>query len=113
MIFHLAKQAVWNEARREGVYRGAPSDRADGFLHFSTAEQIIESAAKHRAGESDLVLLSVDDTALGAALVWEPSRGGALFPHLYGDLPIEAVRDTAELELNAEGRHIFPELSNG
>lgn len=113
MIFHLAKHAAWDEASREGVYRGAASDRADGFLHFSTAEQIVESAEKHRAGEPDLVLLSVDETALGAALVWEPSRGGALFPHLYGDLPVEAVRDATVLTLDSQGRHVFPDLSDG
>jgi uncharacterized protein (DUF952 family) len=110
MIYHLAKQEAWREAQRDGVYRGLAGDRADGFLHFSTATQIVESAEKHRAGEVDLVLLAVDETMLGAALVWEPSRKGALFPHLYGDLPMDAVKEATPLALDDRGRHLFPDL---
>jgi len=89
---------------------GAPDDRSDGFLHFSTADQIVESAARHKAGQSDLVLLAVDAGRLGAALRWETSRGGALFPHLYGDLPVTAVLWAKSLPLGPDGMHQFPPL---
>ncbi len=82
---------MWREAARDGVFRGAPIDLADGYIHFSTAAQVAETAARHFAGATDLVLVAVDAAALGDALRWEPSRGGALFPHLYGTLPLSAV----------------------
>ncbi|MEQ8444201.1 MAG: DUF952 domain-containing protein [Alphaproteobacteria bacterium] len=109
MIYHLAKKSAWNEAQETGVYRGAEADRADGFLHLSTDKQIRESARKHRTGESDLVLLFVDETQLPETLVWEASRGGQLFPHLYESLPIAAVTGTADLPLDRSGDHVFPE----
>lgn len=112
MIYHLAKRSVWEASAAEGMYRGADADRADGFLHFSTAAQIEESAWKHRRGEADLVLLCVDENLLGAELVWEPSRGGALFPHLYGPLPATAVIAAPDLPIGADGRHIFPPLGS-
>ena len=77
--------------QRAGVFRGSEIDRRDGFIHFSTAAQAVETAAKHFAGQRDLLLLYVDTATLGDKLKWEPSRGGALFPHLYGDLPLAAV----------------------
>ena len=77
-------------------------------MHFSSAGQIVESAAKHRAGQSGLVLVCVDPAALGDALKWEPSRGGALFPHLYGPLPLAAVTRTDALPLGEDGAHLFP-----
>ena len=92
-----------------GLYRGSSQDAADGFIHFSTAEQIRESARKHRAGQADLVLVTVDAAKLGALLKWEPSRGGALFPHLYGALPLEAVIRVEPLPLGPAGTHSFPE----
>src|SRR3546814_8746060 len=108
LINHLARKSAWEEAARTGVYAGAAADRADGFLHFSTSAQVVESAARHRAGEADLVLLAVDPTALGAALRWEASRGGKLLPHLYGDLPVAAVVWSRPLPLGPDGRHVFP-----
>src|SRR6266700_2543927 len=87
VVYKICPRTLWREAERDGVFRGAPVDCADGYIHFSTAEQVEETAAKHFAGERDLVLVAVDTAALGAALRWEPSRGGALFPHLYGELP--------------------------
>lgn len=81
----------------------------DGFIHFSSAEQVAETAARHYAGQSDLVLIWVDAEALGAALRWEPSRGGALFPHLYGALPVAAVTRVEPLSLGPDGKHVFPE----
>ena len=95
-------------AEESGTYRGSEQDRADGFLHFSTAEQIVESARRHRAGEADLLLLRVKAEPLGEALRWEESRGGALFPHLYGDLDASAVDRVDELRLGDDGEHVFP-----
>ena len=97
-------------AERAGTFRGSAVDLRDGFIHFSSAAQVAETAAKHFAGQHDLVLLSVDAARLGAALKWEPSRGGALFPHLYGDLDPAAVTKVDALPLGPDGRHKFPAL---
>ncbi|MEZ5666718.1 MAG: DUF952 domain-containing protein [Alphaproteobacteria bacterium] len=110
MIYHLARQGDWAAAQGGGGYGGGAQDRRDGYIHFSTAAQIVESAAKHRAGEPDLLLLAVDEARLGDALRWEASRGGALFPHLYGTLAPDAVAWTAPLPLGPDGRHVFPAL---
>src|SRR5689334_1905296 len=110
LIYKICQRALWREAERDGVFRGAPVDRADGYIHFSTAGQVRETAAKHFAGQDDLLLVAVDVAALGPALRWEPSRGGALFPHLYGDLPLECVRSTQPLRLGGDGVHLFPPL---
>lgn len=109
LIYHLARQADLASARELGAYLGSEADRTDGFLHFSTAAQIKESAAKHRAGETGLVLLAVDAGSLGDRLRWEPSRGGALFPHVYGAVDLTSIIRTAELPLDASGLHRFPE----
>ena len=106
LIYHVCKRTEWEAAR--GSYAGSSQDAADGFIHFSTAEQVVASVAKHHAGQDDLVILEVDAAALGSALRWEPSRGGQLFPHLYGPLPVHAVRRVAPLPLGAAGRHVFP-----
>lgn len=109
-IYHLARAPAWQAAQADGVYVGTPEDRADGFIHFSTAAQVAVSAAKYRAGEPDLILLGVDPAALGAALRWEPSRGGDLFPHLYGMLPVAHVTLALPLPLDAaSGHHLFPD----
>ena len=92
MIYKLCSRALWTEAEAAGVFTGAPVDAHDGYIHFSTAAQLAETAQRHFAGQTDLVLVEVDDTVLGEALRWEPSRGGALFPHLYAALPMTAVR---------------------
>jgi uncharacterized protein (DUF952 family) len=110
LIYKICPRALWKAAERDGTFRGAPVDHADGFIHFSTAAQVAETAAKHFAGATDLVLVAVDASALGQALRWEPSRGGALFPHLYGDLPIDIVRWVKPLSLGSDGRHRFPPL---
>jgi uncharacterized protein (DUF952 family) len=102
---------MWDTAAHAGSFRGAAIDERDGFIHFSTDAQVAETAAKHFAGAADLVLVAVDARALGEALRWEPSRGGALFPHLYGALPLVAVRWVKPLPLGADGRHVFPELT--
>jgi len=111
-LYKICPAALWREAEREGVFRGSPVDREDGFIHFSTAEQAAETAAKHFASQRDLVLLRVDAGKLGDKLKWEPSRGGALFPHLYGDLDPAAVTKVDSLPLGADGRHRFPALES-
>lgn len=108
LIYHVCKADEWEAARRAGRYPGSSQDRADGFIHFSDASQVVASVARHRAGQDGLVILEVDAPALGAALRWEPSRGGALFPHLYADLPLTAVTRFAALPLGTDGRHRFP-----
>ncbi len=87
-IYHICGREEWQAAQAAGRYGGSSQDGADGFIHFSTAAQVEESAARLRAGQSGRVLLAVAPVALGAALKWEPSRGGELFPHLYGGLPL-------------------------
>ncbi len=109
-IYHMCRREEWQAAQAAGAYHGSSQDRGDGFIHFSTAAQVIESAAKHRAGQEGLVLLAVDPARLGAALVWEPSRGGQLFPHLYGALPLDAVIRAEDLPLGPDGKHVFPPL---
>jgi uncharacterized protein (DUF952 family) len=112
LIYHMCKRAEWDAALARGRYEGSSQDRADGFIHFSAAAQVAASAAKHRAGQEDLVLLTVEAAALGDALRWEASRGGALFPHLYGALPVAAVRRAEDLPLGPDGAHIFPPLGD-
>jgi uncharacterized protein (DUF952 family) len=109
-IYKICGRAAWREAEAGGAFRGSEVDARDGFIHFSTAAQVAETAARHFANASDLVLVAVDADALGPSLKWEPSRGGALFPHLYGPLPLSAVRWTRPLPRAAHGRHVFPEL---
>ena len=110
LIFHMCKREEWQTAIEKGLYAGSSQDQADGFIHFSTADQIIDSAAKHRAGQEGLLLLAVDIHMLGDNLKWEQSRGGALFPHLYGELPVSAATQVYELPLGPDGKHVFPDL---
>ncbi len=107
LIFKIAPAGLWAEAERAGVFAGAPIDLADGYIHFSTRDQAEETAAKHFAGQAGLLLIAVDSARLGAALTWEPSRGGALFPHLYASLPLSAVAWKRPLPLGDDGRHRF------
>ena len=108
LIYKICPAGLWREAESAGRFAGAPVDLADGYIHFSTADQAPETAARHFAGQERLVLVTVDADALGTALAWEPSRGGELFPHLYGDLPLGAVRGVEVLPLGPDGRHLFP-----
>lgn len=110
-IYKICDQVLWGEAERAGVFAGAPVDHADGYIHFSTAAQATETAARHFAGRADLLLVAVDAAALGSALRYEPSRGDQMFPHLYGTLPLSAVRWVKPLPLGPDGRHQFPELA--
>lgn len=109
-IYKISPRAAWQAAEAAGSFAGAPVDLADGFIHFSTAAQVAETAAKHFADIADLVLVAVDTGALAADLKWEVSRGGALFPHLYAELPLSAVRWVKPLPRDAGGRHAFPPL---
>ena len=110
LIYKICSEALWREAERTGVFAGAAIDLEDGYIHFSTAAQAPETAARHFAGQGDLVLVAIDAGALGDSLRWEPSRGGDLFPHLYGPLRLDAVRWVRPLPLGPDGRHVFPEL---
>jgi uncharacterized protein (DUF952 family) len=110
MIYHMCPAETWEAAVRAGEYRGTADDLGDGFIHFSTAEQIAESARRHRAGQKGLVLVAVESARLGERLKWEPSRGGALFPHLYGALDPAEVASVAPFPLGPDGEHVFPPL---
>ncbi|MBO1038665.1 DUF952 domain-containing protein [Brucella pituitosa] len=111
-IYKIAPRDLWAQAEEAGIFTGAPVDIADGYIHFSTYTQVRETAAKHFAGQTDLLLISVDVAALGDALKYEASRGGALFPHLYATLPMSAVTKVEPLPLDKDGLHIFPELED-
>ncbi len=108
LIYKIFRRAEWTAFRDAGETLGAPIDLADGYVHFSTAAQVAETAAKYFATESDLVLLALDSDRLGPELKWEPSRGDALFPHLYRPLKRADVLWDKSLPLGATG-HIFPE----
>ena len=109
-IYKICGQSLWRAAEPGELFRGTADDERDGFIHFSTAAQLAETAAKHFAGKSDLMLVAVDGDALGEALKWERSRGGALFPHLHAALPLSAVRWARPLCDEIEGRRALPEL---
>ena len=109
LIYKIAPAALWREAEAAGVFVGSPVDLKDGFIHFSDAAQVRETAARYFDGEADLVLAAIDASKLGPALRWEASRGGALFPHLYAPLQMSAVVSVKSLPVGADGHHIFPD----
>ncbi|MEM8631081.1 MAG: DUF952 domain-containing protein [Pseudomonadota bacterium] len=109
LIYKIFRSGEWAALTRDGETTGAPVDVEDGFVHFSTADQLRETAAKHFAGEEGLHLLALETDALGEALKWEPSRGGALFPHLYRHLRLDDVLWERPLPLDADHRHLFPD----
>ena len=102
-IYKILSRAEWTLAQAAGVFEGSAVDHADGFIHFSSAAQAAETARRHFAGQADLVVLEIEADDLGAALVWEPSRGGDLFPHLYGHLAVDKVRAVTEAPLASDG----------
>ena len=108
LIYKIFRRAEWVAFRDAGTTAGAPIDLTDGYIHFSTAAQVAETAAKYFATESDLVLLALDSDRLGPSVKWEPARNGALFPHLYRTLKLADVLWDKSLPLGATG-HIFPE----
>jgi uncharacterized protein (DUF952 family) len=113
-LYRILSESAWRAAQASGVFSGSEHDLRDGFIHLSAAHQVVETAARHYAGLGDLVLLDVASEELAqrrpSALCWERSRGGQLFPHLYADLPLEAVRQARPLPVGGDGRHVFPEL---
>lgn len=106
-IYKILRAAEWAALQASGETPGAPVDLADGFVHFSTAGQVAETAARHFFGAEGLIVLACDDKALGADLAWEPARGGALFAHLYRALRLSDVVWAKPLPL-IDGRHRFP-----
>jgi uncharacterized protein (DUF952 family) len=110
-IYKICPASAWREAERQGVYRGSADDIRDGFIHFSTASQVAETARKHFAGQAGLFLIEVDADALGEALRLERSRNDELFPHLYGELDLGAVTAVLEMHARSDGYHDIPELT--
>ena len=110
LIFKIVPAALWQSAEASGMFRGSPVDTRDGFIHCSTAAQVRETAARHFSGETGLLLVAVAADELD--LRWEPSRGGGLFPHVYGDLPLASVRWVEPLPLGSGGSHLFPDLDS-
>src|SRR5258706_2576156 len=107
MIYHMCPADTWQEAVRTGAYDGTADDQRDGFIHFSTAEQIAESARRHRAGQAGLLLIAVESARLGDRLKSEKSRGGDLFPHLYGPLDPAEAASIRPLPLRPDSEHLF------
>jgi len=112
-IFKICPATEWAEAERTGAFRGSGIDLRDGYIHFSTADQVVATAAMHFASIAGLKLVAVDSAVLGAGLKWEPARGVALFPHLYRPLAVSQVLWVRDLPLDDAGRHIFPDLQTG
>jgi uncharacterized protein (DUF952 family) len=109
-IYKIMGRSDWEGAAANGVYTGSPLDLADGFIHLSAGDQVAQTLALHFAGRDDLVLAAFDADAFGEALRWEPSRGGALFPHLYAALPARDATDCAPLARDADGAHVLPDF---
>jgi uncharacterized protein (DUF952 family) len=108
-IYKIVRAEDWEKAKEAGVFRGALVDLEDCFIHFSSADQVRTTAERYFRGQEGLFLIAADAAALGDALKWEPSRGGALFPHLYGTLPMSAIVWTKPLPLEPDGTHRFPD----
>lgn len=109
-VYKIVAADEWARAQERGVFEGSTVDLADGFIHFSTAAQVAETAAKHFAGQDDLLLVAVEARDCGEKLVYEVSRGGALFPHLYAPLPTALARSALPLQRRADGAHDFAGL---
>ena len=107
-IYHMCDSEEWNAAQISGSYKGSSQDQKDGFIHFSSGPQLFASAAKHRSGQDNLILVEVDAQKLSSSLKWELSRNDEKFPHLYDDLPLSAVTRSFKLKLNKDGVHVFP-----
>jgi uncharacterized protein (DUF952 family) len=111
LIYKIESRSVWDATLRDGDYTGSPLDKTDGFIHLSAANQVRETAAKWFAGREGLVLIAVSAPCLGETLVWEASRDGALFPHVYGTLPAHCVVKVVDMPLDPAGQHLFePEI---
>lgn len=108
-LYKIVPSKLWDEALAAGRFDGAPVDLADGYIHLSASTQVRETAARHFAGQSDLLLVAIEASVLEDALRWEPSRGGASFPHLYAALDPSLVQSVEPLELGSDGAHRFPD----
>ncbi|MBU1383554.1 MAG: DUF952 domain-containing protein [Alphaproteobacteria bacterium] len=113
VAYKLVDRTEWDAARRDGAYVGSAVDRADGYIHMSGADQVSETARRHYAGRPELMLATVELARLGPALRWEASRGGDLFPHLYGPLPMAAVTAERPLSVGADGVMTFEDGATG
>lgn len=110
MIYKILTDSQWQTFQAEKVFTGSPVDLQDGFIHFSGSDQALETANKHFAGQTNLMLLAVDPERFGKTLKWEVSRGGAKFPHLYGELSLDAIQSATQIETGADGSFRLPEL---
>src|SRR5436190_19564235 len=108
LVYKVLRAAEWEAARSHGAFCGSTDDARDGFIHLSTREQIDGTLRRHFAGEDGLILLEIRSDTLASGLKWEPSRGGALFPHLYGDLPLHNVDRVFGIALTPSGTHVLP-----
>jgi uncharacterized protein (DUF952 family) len=109
-IYKICPASAWRDAERQGAFRGSADDIRDGFIHFSSASQVAETARKHFFKQTDLLLIAVDADALGDRLRWERSRNDELFPHLYGELDLGAVVGVHSMRTRSDGLHDIPEL---
>ncbi|WP_350332810.1 DUF952 domain-containing protein [Coralliovum pocilloporae] len=109
LIYKIVSEELWAAALKTGRFDGAPIDHQDGYIHLSSAGQVQETAARHFSGQRDLLLVAVEADSLGEALKWEPSRGGALFPHLYAPLDVKGVAWIKPLPLGDDEVHVFPD----
>ncbi len=109
-IYKILTTKQWDDAQAAGVFRGAPVDLQDGYIHFSKWDQVEETARKHFKGQDGLLLATVDDARLGDLLRYEPSRGGNLFPHLFGSLPLTVIERIIPLPMSEDGFHLFEGL---
>ena len=103
IVYKVMSDAEHRQMQREGMFRGSPVDLADGYIHLSCVSQLAATLDRHFSGVEGLVLVTVDLSRLGDTVRWEPARGGALFPHVYGWLPIEAVVGVGPVERGADG----------
>jgi uncharacterized protein (DUF952 family) len=108
VLYKIMSKQEWETAQAQGIYEGSEVDRKDGFIHLSAAHQVRTTAQRHFSGKADLVLVSIAQENLGPSLKWETSRGGDLFPHIYGPLQLDAIGDAVPLPL-VSGIHQFPE----
>lgn len=107
-LYKVLPAVIWRSAEEEGLFRGVGIDIQDGFIHLSSADQVVETVAKHFVDQDGLLLITIDGEKLGPALRWEPSRGDELFPHVYGVIPMDAVEKVDPLPLGEDGTHQFP-----
>ncbi len=111
IIYKVCDRTLWQEAEKAGQFTGAEIDLADGFIHFSTKDQLASTLEKHFSGRKDLMLIAVDGKALLGKIVYEAARGGALFPHLYEALSMEQVLWSKPLSMDENAAHILPDLT--